>query len=179
MIHLTDTPIDVAAVLEEVRSPAAGAVVLFLGTVRESTGQRQVRFLRYESYAAMAERTLLDLQGEAQGRWPLTGCAIVHRLGEMAVGETSVAIATSAAHREPAFEAGKWLIDRIKETVPIWKQEHWADGTSQWVHPQQDAETAPDAEKVPGTVFGRGPSPAESLSPKTVPGTFSGGKVTK
>ena len=137
MIHLSDTPIDAAAVLNAVRSPAAGAVVLFLGTVRDATGGRQVRYLRYESYVAMAVRSLQDLRSEAQRRWPLLGCAIVHRLGELAVGETSVAIATSAAHREPAFEAGKWLIDRIKEVVPIWKQEHWSDGTSQWVHPEK------------------------------------------
>ena len=143
MIRLTDRPIDVAAVLDDVRSPAAGAVVLFLGTVREWTGPRQTRFLRYESYAAMAERVLIDLRTEAQRRWPLLGCSIVHRLGELAVGETSVAIAVSAAHREPAFEAGKWLIDRIKEAVPIWKEEHWADGTSQWVHPGEHTASAP------------------------------------
>jgi len=152
MIRLTQIPIDAAAVLDEVRTPAAGAVVLFLGTVRERTGQRQVRFLRYESYAAMAERTLLDLQTEAQRRWPLLGCSIVHRLGELAVGETSAAIAVSAAHRGPAFEAGQWLIDRIKEVVPIWKQEHWADGTSQWVHP--DVEKVPCPTKVPGAFSG-------------------------
>jgi molybdopterin synthase catalytic subunit len=174
MIRLTDTPIDAAVVLDEVRSHAAGAVVLFLGTVRESSGERQVRFLRYESYTAMAERTLRDLQDEAKRRWPLSGCSIVHRLGDLAVGETSVAIATSAAHREPAFEAGKWLIDRIKEVVPIWKQEHWADGTSGWVHPAKVP-----AEAVPGTSFGREPSPAERPSPKTVPGSCSGGEVTK
>ena len=92
----------------------------------------------------MAERMLADLGSEAQRRWPLLGCAIVHRVGELAVGEPSVAIAVSAAHREPAFEAGKWLIDRIKEAVPIWKEEHWTDGTSQWVHPGQDAASAPE-----------------------------------
>jgi molybdopterin synthase catalytic subunit len=86
----------------------------------------------------MAEQTLADLEAEARRHWPLVGCAIVHRLGELAVGETSVAIAASAAHRQQAFEAAEWIIDRIKQIVPIWKQEHLADGTSQWVHPGLD-----------------------------------------
>ena len=135
MIALIDNPIDVPAILRAVQSPSAGAVVLFLGTTREITGSRHTLWLEYEAYAEMARQTMTELEGEARSRWPLVGCAIVHRLGLVDVGETSVAIAVSAAHREPAFEAGKWLIDRIKEVVPIWKQEHWADGTSQWVHP--------------------------------------------
>lgn len=139
MIQLTNTPIDNSTVLDAVGSPAAGAVVLFLGTVREMTGGRQTRSLTYECYAEMAERALADLETEATQRWSLSGCAIVHRLGELAVGQTSVAIAVSAAHREAAFEAAKWLIDRIKQVVPIWKQEHWTDGGNDWVHPGLDA----------------------------------------
>jgi len=143
MIQLTYHRIDVAAVLDAVRSPAAGAVVLFLGTVRERTEDRRTLGLEYECYAEMAERILVALETEAIQRWALAGCSIVHRLGELTVGETSVAIAVSAAHRGPAFEAGQWLIDRIKEIVPIWKREHWADGQSQWVHPGLDAPAAP------------------------------------
>ena len=142
MIQLTSSPIDVNAVLDAVRTPAAGAVVLFLGTVREITAGRQTRSLEYQCYAQMAEQTLANLEAEARQRWPLLGCSIVHRLGSLVVGEVSVAIAASAAHREPAFQAGKWLIDRIKQVVPIWKQEHMADGTSQWVHPGLDASVA-------------------------------------
>ena len=79
----------------------------------------------------MAEKKLAELEAEARGRWPSAGCAIVHRLGRLAVGEISVAIAVSARRiADAAFEAGQWLIDRIKEVVPIWKKEHWADGTS-------------------------------------------------
>jgi molybdopterin synthase catalytic subunit len=78
----------------------------------------------------------------------LAGCSIIHRLGGLVVGETSVVIAVSAAHRGPAFEAGQWLIDRIKEIVPIWKCEHWADGTNQWIHPGLDAPAAP-GERAP------------------------------
>ncbi|MCX7426736.1 MAG: molybdenum cofactor biosynthesis protein MoaE [Planctomycetia bacterium] len=138
MIELTTDTIDVARVIEAVRSPKAGAVVLFLGTARESTGGRAVRSLEYEAYDAMARAELARLEAQARATWDLVDCAIVHRLGEVAVGQTSVAIAVSAAHREGAFEAGRWLIDRIKEVVPIWKKENRADGSADWVHPMID-----------------------------------------
>jgi len=138
MVEFTQKPIDTAAVLDAVRSPAAGAVVLFLGTAREMTGGRRTRSLEYEGYPEMAQQKLAELEEDARRRWPLVECAVVHRLGHVEVGEVSVAVAASAAHREPAFEASKWLIDRIKEMVPIWKKENWADGTSEWVHPGLD-----------------------------------------
>ena len=128
-------PIDTSAILAAVSSKDAGAVVLFLGTTREFTHGRQTASLDYECYPAMAERKLAELEAEARLRWPLTGCAIVHRLGRLELGEASIAIAVSSPHRQTAFEAGKWLIDTIKEIVPIWKRENWADGTSEWVHP--------------------------------------------
>ena len=81
---------------------------------------------------------LSGLADDAFQRWPLIKCAIFHRLGRVEVGETSVVVAVSAAHRLPAFEAGQWLIDRIKDVVPIWKQENWADGSTEWVHPGVD-----------------------------------------
>ncbi len=139
MIQLTDGPIDVASVLDAAASPDAGAVVLFLGTVRRRTDGRETLSLDYEAYAEMARAKLAELAAEARRRWPLTGGAIVHRLGHLEVGEASVAVATSAAHRQAAFEAGQWLIDRLKESVPIWKKENWADGTSEWVHPAAEA----------------------------------------
>ena len=83
----------------------------------------------------MAEKKLVELEAEARRRWPLTGCSIVHRLGHLELGEASIAIAVSSPHRHDAFAAGQWLIDTIKEVVPIWKRENWADGTSEWVHP--------------------------------------------
>ena len=142
MIELTEHPIDVAQVIEAVASPAAGAVVLFLGTAREETGGRRTASLEYECYAEMARRKLAELADDALGKWPLAGLRIVHRLGRVAVGETSVAIAVSSAHRQAAFQAGEWLIDRIKEVVPIWKKENWADGGGDWVHPGLDASGA-------------------------------------
>jgi molybdopterin synthase catalytic subunit len=134
MIQLTDKPIDAAATIEAVRRREAGAVVLFLGTVRGVTDGRYTESLFYDCYAEMAQRQLAELETEARRRWSLIDCAIVHRTGRVDAGETSVAIAVSAAHRQEAFAAGQWLIDRIKETVPIWKQERYTDGTSQWVH---------------------------------------------
>ena len=135
MTELTDRVIDFAALLERVQSPIAGAVVLFLGTTREVTGGRQTASLDYECYPEMAERKLAELEAEARQRWPIVECAIVHRFGHLALGEASVAVAVSTPHRDDAFAAGRWLIDTIKQEVPIWKRENWADGTTEWVHP--------------------------------------------
>jgi molybdopterin synthase catalytic subunit len=135
MITLVQEPIDTAAILREVQSPLAGAVVLFLGTTREVTGEKRTVSLDYECYPEMAQRKLEELAAEARRRWPLCECAIVHRLGHLPIGDASVAVAVSAPHRREAFEAGQWLIDTLKQIVPIWKQENWADGTSEWVHP--------------------------------------------
>jgi len=135
MIELSTDPIDAQQVLGRVTSPAAGAVVLFLGTVREVSAGRRTLALDYHGYPEMARRQLAELEAEARRRWPIVACAIVHRLGHLELGEVSVAVAVSTAHRQAAFAAGQWLIDSLKETVPIWKKENWADGTSEWVHP--------------------------------------------
>lgn len=135
MIQLNHDPIDSSEVLESVQSPEAGAVVLFLGTTREFTAGRQTESLDYESYGEMAVRKLEELEQQARQQWSLTEVTIVHRLGHLGIGEASVAIAVSAPHRKDAFTAGQWLIDTLKEIVPIWKKENWADGTSEWVHP--------------------------------------------
>ena len=135
MISLTHSPIDPSAILAPVASNDAGAVVLFLGTTREFTKGRQTASLDYECYPQMAEAKLAELEAMAREKWPLIHVSIVHRLGHLGLGEASIAIAVSSPHRQAAFEAGKWLIDTIKEDVPIWKQENWADGTSEWVHP--------------------------------------------
>ncbi len=139
MISLTHEPIHVETVLQSVRSPAAGAVVLFLGTAREETGGRRTASLDYECYSQMAEKQLVKLEQEARKRWHLVQCVVVHRLGHLEIGDIAVAIAVSSGHRQAAFEAAQWLIDRIKQVVPIWKQENWADGTGQWVHPGMES----------------------------------------
>jgi molybdopterin synthase catalytic subunit len=135
MVELTNQPIESSALLSKAARPEAGAVVLFLGTTRELTGGRRTAALDYEAYDVMAERKLAELEAEARRRWPIVECAIVHRLGRVPLAEASVAIAVSTPHRADAFAAGQWLIDEIKRDVPIWKQEHWSDGTSEWVHP--------------------------------------------
>jgi molybdopterin synthase catalytic subunit len=142
MIELTNSPIDTSEVLRRVGSPRAGAVVLFLGTTRELTGERRTESLDYEAFGAMAEAKLAELEAEARRRWPIVECAIVHRLGHLELGEASVAVAVSTPHRRDAFEAGQWLIDTLKEVVPIWKKENWADGTSEWVHPVEGTRPA-------------------------------------
>jgi molybdopterin synthase catalytic subunit len=135
MIQLTTEPIDAARLLDEAMSPQAGAVVLFLGTTRELTNGRRTVTLDYEAYGPMAERKLAELETEARGRWPLVECLIVHRVGRVPLAEASVAIVVSTPRRSDAFAAGQWLIDMLKQDVPIWKREHWADGTTEWIHP--------------------------------------------
>ncbi len=135
MIELTHDVIDTAALLGEVGSSQAGAVVLFLGTTREFTAGRRTVTLDYEAYDEMARKKMADLETEARQRWELVNCGIIHRLGNVPLGEASVAIAVSSPHRAAAFEAGRWIIDTLKVTVPIWKKENWSDGTSEWVHP--------------------------------------------
>jgi molybdopterin synthase catalytic subunit len=139
MIEITEAPIDYAALTERVRTDRAGAVCLFLGTVRELTGDRRTAALDYEAYPEMARREMAVLEEEARRRWPILEAALVHRLGHLELGEISVAVAVSCPHRHQAFDACRWLIDTLKEVVPIWKRELWADGTEEWVHPGLDA----------------------------------------
>lgn len=135
IIELTNGPIDYAELTERVRSNQAGAVVLFLGTVREMTSGRQTSSLDYEGYPEMAEKTMAEIDREAREKWPIVNSGIVHRLGHLELGEISVAVAVSTPHRRQAFEAGQFLIDQLKVRVPVWKKENWSDGTTEWVHP--------------------------------------------
>ncbi len=145
MVEITDTTIDYTTLTERARSPYAGAVCLFLGTVREITGDRRTTSLDYEAYPVMAQKKLAELEAEARQRWPIIEAVIVHRVGHHDLGEISVAIAVSTPHRKDAFEACKWLMDTIKQVVPIWKKEVWADGTEEWVHPGLDTPPTPGA----------------------------------
>jgi molybdopterin synthase catalytic subunit len=135
MVLLTNDPIDYTALTESVRSPAAGAAVLFLGTVREMTAGRQTLALDYEAYPEMAQAKMAELEATARQRWPAVEIGMIHRLGHLELGDISVAIAVSTPHRQQAFEAGKFLIDEFKLVVPIWKKENWSDGSTEWVHP--------------------------------------------
>ena len=135
MIRLTREPIDYAALTEAVRRPNCGAVALFLGTVRDLTGDQVTVALDYEAYPEMAEKTLAQVEQETRERWPVGELCLVHRLGHLDVGEISVAVAVSCPHRAEAFEACRYAIDRLKQIVPVWKKENWADGRTEWVHP--------------------------------------------
>jgi molybdopterin synthase catalytic subunit len=135
MIEITSSPIDHAALTERVRAAHAGAVCTFLGTVRDLTGDRKTVALEYEAYGEMALKKLAELEVEARRRWPIIELALVHRTGDLQPGEVSVVVAVSTPHRHQAFEACRWLIDTLKEVVPIWKRETWDDGKEEWIHP--------------------------------------------
>jgi molybdopterin synthase catalytic subunit len=135
LIELVDTRIQIEPLIRAASRPAAGAVVAFVGVTREFTGTKQTVELRYESYRELALARLAQLETSARERWSLVECIVVHRLGHVPVGEASVAVVVSSAHRQVAFEAAGWLIDTLKRDVPIWKQEHFADGSREWIHP--------------------------------------------
>jgi molybdopterin synthase catalytic subunit len=121
--------ISVEEVTGRLADPANGAVVTFIGVVRNETDGREVCYLEYEAYPEMAEQTLRQIGDEVRSRWrTIREVAIVHRVGRLEVGETAVVIALSAAHRPELFDALHFAIDRLKEIVPIWKKEVWTDG---------------------------------------------------
>lgn len=132
MITLTQQTIDFTSLTESVRSQNAGAVVLFLGTVREFTGAAHTAWLEYEAFPDMAIAAMQRLEAEARQKFSVVEVAISHRYGRLELGDIAVAVAVSSPHRAEAFDAGRWLIDTLKECVPIWKKEHYADGGTEW-----------------------------------------------
>ena len=137
MIAITNDELDVQQVVSHVQHPGAGAIATFVGTTRDNTAGRRVLFLDYEAYRPMADRQLQRVADEMRERWDLTGVAIYHRLGKLEIGEASLVVAVSSAHRKEAFEACQYSIDRIKQIVPIWKKEFF-EGGEVWVGSQSD-----------------------------------------
>jgi molybdopterin synthase catalytic subunit len=133
--RLVREPIDPMVVLRAVARPAHGAVLLFLGVVREVNEGRDVTGIEYSAYESMAARELGAIAAEAESRFASTSVAVEHRLGELALEEASVAIAVAHAHRSVAYDASRWVIEELKRRVPIWKREHYVDGTREWVDP--------------------------------------------
>jgi len=133
-VLLTREPLDPAAMLAAVADPAAGGNVLFVGTARDLTGGVATASLEYEAHEPLARSLLAAVLAEARERFGLVGSGVAHRLGLVAPGEASVAVAASAPHRREAFAAAEWIMDEIKRTVPIWKCEHRPDGSHAWVH---------------------------------------------
>jgi molybdopterin synthase catalytic subunit len=129
---ITADVIHTDALLEAVAAPAHGASLLFLGTVRDHNDGRPVRGMRYEAYVEMAKRVLAEIVAEAEAA-RLCSVAAVHRTGELQIGEVSVAIAAASAHRADAFEACRYVIEELKQRLPVWKHEHYTDGESEWV----------------------------------------------
>ncbi|MGE3165504.1 MAG: molybdenum cofactor biosynthesis protein MoaE [Planctomycetota bacterium] len=132
-IELIDREIDIPAYLSLVAAPDCGAVLSFLGNVRNEHHGRAVRHLEYSAYAPMAQAKMAQIASELVSRWPIRNVAIVHRLGRLEVGETSILIALALPHRREGFDALRYAIDTFKQVVPIWKKEHFADGTAAWV----------------------------------------------
>ena len=127
--EITPDPISSDEIVARLADPAVGAIATFVGVVRGQTDGRETLYLEYEAYAEMAEATLAQIGDEIHQRWPaIRQVAIVHRVGRLEIGEIATVIAVSAAHRPDVFDALRYAIDRLKEIVPIWKKEVWADG---------------------------------------------------
>jgi len=132
LIRVTHGKLRAEDAIREVESPAAGAINVFLGVVRDNNLGRRVDHLVYDAYPEMAEKVMRQLAEEAQARFGLEDCAILHRTGRLAIGETSLLIAVSCGHRAASFEGGHWLVNEVKKRVPVWKKEVWEDG-EEWV----------------------------------------------
>jgi molybdopterin synthase catalytic subunit len=143
MIRLVREPIDLLSL--QAVSPADGAVCLFVGVVRNENGGRPVLHLEYEAYEDMALPLMEELAQETRRRWPVTDVRLVHRLGGLAIGEASVAVAVASPHRAEAFAACRFVIDTLKATVPIWKKEFYADGAVWLDRPGTAAQEVPKA----------------------------------
>ena len=133
LVRVGDSPLEPMAALAFVAHPGAGGMVLFAGTVRDHSAAGQVSALDYEAWEEQVEGRLLAIGEEMMARWPLCKVALLHRTGHLEVGEISVLVCCSAPHRSEAFEAARQGIERIKESVPIWKKERLATGEAQWV----------------------------------------------
>jgi molybdopterin synthase catalytic subunit/molybdopterin converting factor small subunit len=144
-VELVRAPIDVAMIQAEIKAGGDGAVCVFDGIVRDNTRGRATLHLDYEAYEEMALKQMQALRDEAIAKFGVREVAIVHRLGRLMVGETSVLIAVASAHRGAAFEACRWVIDTLKKTVPIWKREQFVDGAV-WA----------DGEPFPDEILGAG-----------------------
>ena len=132
-IEVTGDVIDPSAVLGAAYSSRSGAVVLFLGTVRDhAPGKEGVTHLEYEAYEGVVEPKIAEVVDEARQKWPIYKAVAIHRTGSLDVGEVAVAVAVSSAHRQDAFDAGEYIIDELKARAPIWKKEHWPGG-AEWV----------------------------------------------
>ena len=140
--RISASAIDVAALQAALRDPRAGACASFEGWVRDHNDGRPVEGLHYEAYVELAQAEGATILDEALRRFDLVDAACVHRTGDLAVGELAVWVGASAAHRDAAFAACRWIIDEVKARVPIWKRERYAGGEADWLHPTPGSDTA-------------------------------------
>jgi molybdopterin synthase catalytic subunit len=134
------TEIDPASLIKEVSSPQYGAISLFVGTVREVNEGRSVSAIEYSAYKSMASAELERILDEAEEQFGVSALVVEHRIGILGLGDVSIAIAAAHAHRAPALDCTRYVIEEIKKRVPIWKKEHYADGTREWIDPTRAAQ---------------------------------------
>lgn len=133
--HITPTPLSLEEVYGLANDPASGAIVVMSGTVRDRTDGKAVRFLEYQAYEPMALAAFQQIAADIRQKWENTNRIVIHhRTGSLRIGDISVLVAVSCPHRAAAFAACQYAIDTLKHNVPIWKKEHWEDGTSHWVN---------------------------------------------
>ncbi len=137
-VELVDEPIDAGALASLIGHPDVGAQGWFHGVTRRTTGDQITQTLFYEAHEAMALKELEKLAHDALDRFDLKQIVVVHRLGEVPIGEASVVIGCCSAHRVQTFDALRWIMDTLKKDVPIWKKEHFEDGSTEWVHPTNE-----------------------------------------
>ena len=139
---IVTSEIDPASLISEVSSPEYGAISLFVGTVREVNEGRAVSAIEYSAYQSMASAELDRILDEAEARFGVSALVVEHRIGLLGLGDVSVAIAAAHAHRAPTLDCARYVIEEIKKRVPIWKKEHYADGTREWVDPTHAAQAS-------------------------------------
>lgn len=132
MDYITKKEIDLAALLKQSHCPSAGAVVLFSGEVRNHNAGKSVKFLEYEAHVSMASKMIAEILLAARNRWCLSIAAAQHRIGKVKISESAVVVITASAHREAAYASNRYIINRIKHEVPIWKCEYFEDGGKEW-----------------------------------------------
>lgn len=132
-VIIQEEPIDIAHIMKETGTEADGAVVTFVGRVRDSARGKSVLRIEYEVYDNMARKEIRKIVDDAFEKWGIGTCTVAHRYGPVAIGEPSIVIAVSSPHRAEAFHATQYIIDTVKKTVPIWKKEFYSDGSS-WIH---------------------------------------------
>jgi molybdopterin synthase catalytic subunit len=147
--EMAKDPIDIQSVIDKVVQRDAGAITTFIGTVRELTHGKKTLYLIYEAYESMAVKKLAQIGDEINERWPGAKVAISHRVGKLDITDVAVVIAVSTPHRNDAYEANRYAIERIKEIVPIWKKEHWEDG-QEWIGNQKETVAYPSGKPEEG-----------------------------